>query len=154
MNDFVKNELGLPQTFTGNSPKKILPGYDSYNRNVGNWEWGNDYLAPAGDLLSTAEDMITYARINMNEEKPYLAMAHKKYANLSKEYDQGIGWLQDANNHNVICGMGGTSAFFSFLGIDKQKKTACTFMVNYALSLKQAAGNYILRLGNAILQQP
>ena len=151
MNDFLRNELGMTQTSTGNGTQKVLQGYDNYNRNIGNWEWGNDYIAPAGDLRSTAADMLVYARINMNEEKPYLAMAHKKHAGLSKGYDQGLGWLQDANNHNVIYGMGGTGAFFCFLGIDKQKKVACTFLANYALSIRQAAGNYILRLGNSIL---
>ena len=133
MNDFCKNELGLTQTVTGNSPNKILSGYDRKNRNIGNWVWGNDFYAPAGDLHSTAADILTYARINMNEEMPYLAMAHKKYTDLSKEYDQGLGWLQDANDHNIIYGMGGTGAFSSFLAVDKQKKVACTFFSNYLL---------------------
>ena len=133
MNDFLQNELGLMQTFTGNSPNKILQGYDRKNRNIGNWEWGNDHMAPAGDLRSTAADILAYAQMNMNEEKPYLAMAHKKYASLSKKYDQGLGWLQDADNHNIISGMGGTGAFSSFLAVDKQKKVACTLLTNYLL---------------------
>jgi len=146
MNDFLHNELGLKQTFTGNSPHKSLPGYDRKNRNIGNWVWGNDAYAPAGDLHSTASDIITYARINMNEEKPYLAMSHKKYANLSKEYDQGLGWLQEANDHNVILGMGGTSAFSSFLAIDKKRKVACTFLSNYLMV------EGLLTLGKSILK--
>lgn len=133
MNDFCKNELGLTQTVTGNSPNQILNGYDRKNRNIGNWVWGDDFYAPAGDLHATAADILTYARINMNEEKPYLAMAHKKYADLSKEYDQGLGWLQDASDHNIIYGMGGTGAFSSFLVVDKQKKVACTFLSNYLI---------------------
>jgi len=145
MNDFVQNELGLTQTFTGNSPNKILQGYDRKNRNIGNWEWGNDYLAPAGDLRSTAADLLTYARINMNEETPYLAMTHKKYADLSKEWDQGLGWLQNPSNHNVIYGMGGTGAFYSFLGIDKQEKVACIVLSNYLIDLKHTLGRAILK---------
>jgi len=145
MNDFLQNELGLMQTFTGNSSNKILQGYDRKNRNIGNWEWGNDYTAPAGDLLSTATDILSYGRMNMNEEKPYMEMTHKKYADLSKEFEQGIGWLQDVNNHNVIYGMGGTGAFYSFLGIDKKKKVACTLLSNYLIDLKHTIGKSILK---------
>jgi len=145
INDFLNNELGLTQTFTGNSPNKILQGYDRNNKNIGNWEWGNDYIAPAGCLRSTAEDILAYARINMNEEKPYLAMAHKKYADLSKEWEQGLGWLQEPNNHNIIYGMGGTGAFYSFLGIDKQKKVACTILSNYLIDLKHTIGKSVLK---------
>ena len=140
MNDFLQNELGLTHTFTGNSPRnnsnQILNGFDNKNRNIGNWEWGNDYMAPGGDLCSTAADILAYARMNMNEEKPYLAMAHKKHADLSKkfnEFGQGLGWLQDTNNHNIIYGSGGTGAFSSFLVVDKQKKVACTVLSNYLL---------------------
>jgi len=133
MADFLQNELGLTQTFTGAAPHKILQGYDRKNRDIGNWEWNDDYISPAGDLRSTAADILTYASLNMNEEKPYFAMAHKKYVPQSKRWNQGLGWLQDANDHNIIYGMGGTGAFSAFLAIDKQKKVACTILSNYLL---------------------
>ena len=146
MNDFLYNELGMEQTFTGITPDKILQGYDRKNQNIGNWEWSNDnYFAPAGDLRSTATDLLTYAKMNMNEEKPYMAMAHKKYADLSEEWGQGLGWLQDSNNHNIIYGMGGTGAFYSFLGIDKQGKVACVVLSNYLVDLKHTVGRAILK---------
>ena len=139
MDDYLTNDLKMINSCTGKRAVKKLHGFDKKNRDIGNWNWGNDVIAPAGDVFSTADDMLTYARINAYDEMPYLSLCHKKYADLSKrlagKFDMGLGWPLDKNNHNILVGSGGTGAFHSILIVDKQKKRACVVLANYHIDL-------------------
>ena len=139
MDDYLTNELKMTSSCTGKRVGKKLHGFDKKNRDIGNWEWGNDFTAPAGDVFSTANDMLTYARINMYDELPYLALCHQKHGVMSKQFAnkfvQGLGWPLDKNNPHILVGSGGTGAFHSVLIIDKQKKIAYTALSNYYLDL-------------------
>ena len=55
-------------------------------------------MAPAGDISSTAEDLLEYAKINMFEGKPYLALCHQKYVE-AKKHDMGLGWALQKNKN-------------------------------------------------------
>ena len=135
MNEFVQNELGLSDTYLGTSNNN-LHGYDRKNNDCGNWEWNKDNLmSSAGAISSTADDLLKYAKINIDEEKPYLSLCHKKHGNGNKKYDMGLGWwLLKKNNHVILHG-GGTGCFSSFLGIDKEKKVASVVLANYRLGM-------------------
>ena len=135
MNEFVQNELGLSDTYLG-ALNNNLHGYDRKNIDCGNWEWNKDNLmSPAGALSSTADDLLKYAKMNIDEEKPYLSLCHKKHGNGNKKYDMGLGWwLLKKNNHVILHG-GGTGCFSSFLGIDKEKKVASVVLANYRLGM-------------------
>ena len=135
MNEFVQNELGLSDTYLGASNNN-LQGYDRKNNDCGNWEWDKDNLmSPAGAISSTADDLLKYAKINIDEDKPYLSLCHKKHGNGNKKYDMGLGWwLLKKNNHVILHG-GGTGCFSSFLGIDKEKKVASVVLANYRLGM-------------------
>ena len=123
MNEFVQNELGLSDTYLG-TLNNNLHGYDRRNNDCGNWEWNKDNLmSPAGAISSTAYDLLKYAKINIDEDKPYFSPCHKKHRNGNKKYDMGLGWWLLKKNNNVILHGGGTGCFSSFLGIDKRKKS-------------------------------
>ena len=92
MNEFVQNELGLSDTYLGTSNNN-LHGYDRKNNDCGNWEWNKENLmSSAGAISSTADDLLKYAKINIDEEKPYLSLCHKKHGNGNKKYDMG-SWM-------------------------------------------------------------
>jgi len=139
MDDYLTNELGMKNSCTGKRVGKKLHGFDKKNRDIGNWDWHNDFTAPAGDVFSTADDMLTFARINMYDELPYLALCHQKHAPMSKKlankFVQGLGWPLDINHQHILVGSGGTGAFHSLLVINKQKKIAITALSNYHLDL-------------------
>lgn len=134
MNHFLTEELNLKNTFTGTDPEKNLHGYSIVtNEDLGNWDWGKNLMAPAGDISSTAEDLLEYARINLFEEKAYLSLCHQKYTN-AKNYDMGLGWLLQKNHPHLLWHNGGTGGFRSFLGIDKQRKCAVVVLANYVIN--------------------
>jgi CubicO group peptidase (beta-lactamase class C family) len=133
MNNFLSEELNLKNSYTGTCPNKNLHGFNHQNEDIGNWVWGKDFIAPAGDISSTAEDLLEYARINILEEKPYLALCHQKHVD-SNDTDMGLGWGLQKNKNQVLWHNGGTSAFRSYIGIDKQKKCASVVLSNYIIN--------------------
>ena len=143
MDDFLLNELGLKNSYTGTCPDKNLHGFNSSNIDIGNWIWGKDLTAPAGDISSTAEDMLTYAHANICEELPYLAHCHQKRME-SKKLDMGLGWIMTKDKNPILWHNGGTGAFRSYLGIDKQKKCASVVLSNYFLPSTDKIGLTIL----------
>ncbi|MFJ6208775.1 serine hydrolase domain-containing protein [Lysinibacillus sp. NPDC092081] len=134
MNDFLRNELGLSDTYLGTSNNN-LHGFGRKNNDCGNWKWNKENLmSPAGAISSTADDLLKYAKININEDKPYLSLCHDKHGSgKSKKYDMGLGWWLLKKNNNVMLHGGGTGCFSSFLGIDKEKKVASVVLANYRL---------------------
>ncbi|MBY0123798.1 serine hydrolase [Bacillus sp. S/N-304-OC-R1] len=147
MNEFLQNELGLKDTYLGTSNNN-LPGYDRKNNDCGNWKWDKDnLLSPAGAISSTADDLLKYAKINMDEDKPYLSLCHKKHGNGDKKHDMGLGWQLLKKNNHVIFHGGGTGCFSSFLGIDKEKKVASVVLANYRLG-----GNADEKIGMSLLE--
>ena len=129
--EYIQNELVLPNTHVGTS-KGDLNGYTVKNK-TSNWEWKtNDAFLPAGSLVSTVDDMLKYAQIQMSGEKQYLLIGYEKYAHISNsEYDMGLGWILDTKN-NIIWHNGETYGFNCFIGFDKEKKFAVVVMANYA----------------------
>src|SRR5690625_1190625 len=135
MNDFLHYELGLNDTYLGTANNNLC-GYDRKNNDCGNWKWGKENLiSPAGAISSTAADLLTYAKMNMYEEKPYLSPCHIRQGKARGKYDMGLGWLLLKKNNNVIMHVGGTGSFSSFLGIDKEMKVASVVLANYRLGI-------------------
>lgn len=138
MNDFIQNDLGLNNTYLGITCNTIN-GYDNKNNNCGNWEWGLDNnIMAAGGITSNAEDLLKYAKMNINDEKSYFKECHKK-RNSCKKHDMGLGWFLKKENNNIIYHQGGTGCFSSFLGYDKEKNIAAVVLSNYKLGLNEEA---------------
>jgi len=134
MSQFLSEELKLKHSYVGTNADKNLHGFSlGTNKDIGNWVWGNNLMAPAGDISSTAEDLLEYAKINMLEEKPYLTLCHQKYVD-AKKHDMGLGWILQKNKNHVLWHNGGTGGFRSYLGIDKHKKCAVVVLANYIIN--------------------
>ncbi|MGE7840300.1 serine hydrolase domain-containing protein [Lysinibacillus sp. NPDC093712] len=133
MNDYLQHELGLNDTYLGTTNNN-LQGYDKKNNDCGNWQWNEgNLISPAGAITSTAEDLLQYAKIIMNEDKKYMSISHQKHGHGTKKYDMGLGWWLLKNNNHVMLHGGGTGCFSTFLAIDKEKKVASVVLANYRL---------------------
>ncbi|MCL2588121.1 MAG: beta-lactamase family protein [Oscillospiraceae bacterium] len=135
MDDFLTQELEMPNSYTGINPDKNLHGFSKKNKDIGNWDFEKTIMSSAGDISATAEDMLTYAHKHMNEELPYLARTHQNYTTVRKSKSQsGLAWIMTGENNQVIMHNGGTGAFDSLLVIDKQKKLAYVVLSNYLIN--------------------
>jgi len=142
MDDFLLNDLGMSNSYTGIRQGNI-PAYNWNNKNVGHWFETKDFAAPCGDISATAEDLLTYAKLNMNEEPPYLALCHQKYTE-SKTYDMGLAWHMIKGNNSMIFHTGQTSTPLTWLMISKEYKCAYVVLLNYGLDKE------FVQLGNLL----
>jgi CubicO group peptidase (beta-lactamase class C family) len=158
MDDFLSVELGLQNTYTGTNPAKNLHGFNKKNRDCGNIEYDKSpmIVSGEGDISSTAEDLLKYAKINMYEEKPYISICHNKHTNVSSLYatvlgrmagvkgiDMGLGWMVNKENNQVIWHSGDADSFSSYLAIDKEKKLASIVLANYRMDT--------IKIGSSVL---
>jgi len=131
MNDYLNEDLGLNNSFMGTNHPDILTGYNEKNKNVGNWSLGaEDYLTPAGNITSNAEDLLNFAKINIEESPDYLSLCHEFYDMNSQHSNMGLGWWIDYKNPNMFYHGGNTSGFASVLAFDKEKKSAVVLLAN------------------------
>jgi len=152
MTHFLKG-LGLKNTRTETTRSDMLDGY-LFNRNVGTMKKGyrkGNYTAPAGGLTSTAEDLLEFARMNIEETPSYLALTHKTYPTSQKGFDMGLGWWiwnegEDGNEKNPAYSHGGGSeGFSSNLVFIKELETAVVILTNVGYYDPSELSNEIFR---------
>ncbi|MGB3375958.1 MAG: serine hydrolase domain-containing protein [Microbacterium sp.] len=131
MNKFVRTDLGLHDTMISDGS-----GNDRF------WKWSaDDAYAPAGALVSTIEDMVEYAKLQLVGEPAYLADAHRPLAQgaaeepatnaLGVRIDRvGLGWVIDTE-HDIVWHNGGTGNYNSYLGFDAHRRLAVVMLANY-----------------------
>ncbi len=144
MDEFLSQDLGLQNSYTGTYPGKNLQGFRKSDPSGGNVIWGDNLLKPAGAISSTAKDLLRYAEININEELPYLTICHQKHAKHGflfdrlLDVDMGLGWWVGKQKQQIMHA-GDTAAFSSNLIADKKHRTAVVVLSNYpGSSLKLA----------------
>lgn len=150
MDAYIAEELGLKNTRLSTGSGEAENG----------WLWKDDdaYL-PAGALLSNIEDMLSYARMQMEETPPYLALSHGTLVRGTKTSSQneamgirvdaiGMGWMIDVQN-GIVWHNGGTSNYNSYLGFDAKKKVAVVILSNLPPDYKIPA----TVMGIALLKQ-
>jgi CubicO group peptidase (beta-lactamase class C family) len=144
MTDLIQNEFNLKDTYLGTIKNKNIHGYNNKNKDCGNWEWNtSDFFAPSGCISSTAEDLLKYAMINMNEEKPYLYLCQKKHAGGTRKFNMGLGW-QINKEDEIIWNTGKTGYSSSFIGFDKEKNTTVVILSNYKCNYMNTIGFSLL----------
>ncbi|MCL2355498.1 MAG: beta-lactamase family protein, partial [Oscillospiraceae bacterium] len=97
MTEFMNQELKLKNTFMGTNYNKLIKGYDKKSREIKPWFVDEyEHFIPAGaGMLSNAEDLLHYAKMNIEERPNYLNICHDYYASGSKRsgnMDMALGW--------------------------------------------------------------
>ncbi len=91
--------------------------------------WDFDALAGAGDLVSSAHDMILWGRACLSPSKPgihqAIAAASKIRKKIDKDMSIGLGWhTKDQGGRQVIWHNGGTGGFSSFFAFEPKSNRA------------------------------
>lgn len=130
LNDFAQNELGLKKT-------KISDGRGDLGKY---WDWQpDDAYLPAGGLTSTIEDMLAYAKLQL-EEAPAVARCREELREIggtSADYEAmgirmdavGMAWIHDKEN-DFIWHNGGTGHYNCYLGFCPAKGQAVVVLSN------------------------
>lgn len=97
--------------------------------------WAFAALAGAGDLVSTANDMLLFGRACLNQSDSEvgksIGVASRMRAKISDQMRVGLGWHSfEQDQRQVIWHNGGTGGFSSFLGFEKSSKRVFFAVVN------------------------
>lgn len=104
----------------------------------GYWKWQDtDVFGAAGNIVSTIEDMLEFAAINLNKSSEDILLAHNPLKNIKFGMEKwnvignkiGLCWILD-NKNGFIWHNGGTKNFNSYLGIDKKLNNAVVVLSN------------------------
>ncbi|MDF2430927.1 MAG: hypothetical protein JWP44_558 [Mucilaginibacter sp.] len=97
--------------------------------------WDFDVLAPCGALRSTVNDLLIYARANMNTGTNELSKAFglTHQVTFAKDVKIGLAWhIIIVNGVNYYFHNGGTNGSSSFLAFNPEKKLAIVILSNAA----------------------
>ena len=139
---YIREDLGLKNTFLGNVD---MPGYDRKDQPCRCWQWEKeDAVAPAGALNASVEDLLDFARINLDGSLPYLAMCHEIHAPCEKNANSGLAWRLE-KDAPISWHTGAAGAFNAYIGLDRKKKCAVAVAVNYGLVNAEQIGFSMLK---------
>lgn len=141
MTDYVRKDLGLSNTGFGTTS---LLGYDKKDQPCKPWEWDRqDGAVPAGALLSTADDLLTFARKQMDGSLSYLQMCRQVHGAGEKDFRSGLAWR--LREDGIVWHGGSAGAYSGFLGFCPETDTAVVTAVNYGLADAEGLGFAILK---------
>jgi CubicO group peptidase (beta-lactamase class C family) len=148
----ILEPLGMTHTYvaTAGHGDSTVPGHDSDGAAVVNWHF--EALAGAGAIVSTPNDMLAYARANLDTttgplgaamalaQRPRQAIDHQTWGSGSARI--GYAWITDGDGfvwHN-----GATYGFRSFLGLDRTNHRAIFIVANAAVDSVFSIGFHAL----------
>jgi len=133
--EYFREELKLESSFVGVGHKRLLTGFDKKNRDIGNYlpdeeEW---MIPPGYGMISNAEDLLEYAKMNIDGCPSYLGLCHENYAKGDEDYkmDMGLGWWLNSREKLFWHG-GNTDGFSTALMFSKEKESAIVILMNVA----------------------
>ena len=128
-----REEFGINLFISNRAFENLVMGYDMKNREVGNKviSEGACLISAGEGVLSTAKDMLDFAKMNLDDKEGYLQICHEVYGNKAflPTLKQGLGWAINVRE-NIIGHSGNTWGFASNLAIAKEKETAIVLLAN------------------------
>ncbi len=146
--DFIKNDLGLSETYTQLSPEKRDPPAAKGKKLLPFWVWkrNNPYIA-GGGMVSNIGDVLKYVALQIESDKPYIASAHtvcEDSALKNNNHLMCIGW-HTYQNSNQLWHVGGVGTFRTSVIINKSQKLGVTVLGN-AKGKASANAHYIAKM--------
>ncbi len=141
----ILEPLGMSQTTlaTAGHPATTVGGHDADGDPVPNWNLAA--LAGAGSIVSTPNDMLRYARANLDTSRGPLAAAMRLAQQpLRSAGEEKIGYAWFTRADGILWHNGGTAGFRSFLGLDHQHKRAIVILANSFIDAVDALGLHAL----------
>jgi CubicO group peptidase (beta-lactamase class C family) len=133
------DEWNMKETFLGTKccERMDLEGYNEENEPLGNLLWNQECMVgPAGYLYATVEDLIAYAKLQMDESNEPLQLCHQALAPYQRgegaPMDIGICWML-LPGFNILFHNGGTKGFHTILSMNQRCNTAVILLCNYMI---------------------
>jgi len=120
-------------TLTPWMQEHLAKGYSAGGMVMPNWDL--PALAGAGALRSTINDMLKFARANLDTSGARLPrlmqQTHVVRRSVGKDMSIGMNWIiRSTNGRDVVWHNGGTGGYRTWLGFDKTRKVAAIVLGN------------------------
>jgi CubicO group peptidase (beta-lactamase class C family) len=137
----ILEPLGMKMTDVGLNDAMmahLARGHDRRNQQVKNWKF--DALAGCGAIDSTAGDMLSYLKANMNGEGEALSrafrLAQQPERGVNSTERIGLAWMtRVAKPDDVIWHNGTTFGYASFIGFTANRKRGIVILTNISESV-------------------
>ncbi|HEY9256946.1 serine hydrolase domain-containing protein [Chitinophaga sp.] len=120
-------------TLSNAAQRNLAQGYNETGEATLPWDLAS--LKASGAIRSTLNDMVKYARAQIEMKGPLhkaIALSHQPTF-VGKEQSMGLGWRINRNGqHTYLHHSGGTGGFRSFVGFDPDRKIAVVILSNAA----------------------
>ena len=139
MTEYICKPLGMYDTkITVTDTARFAKGYDASGSLTPYWDLGD--LAGAGGIRSTSEDMMKYAKANLEETNPVLKLSHQSTFNDGKN-NIALAWhiSTTKKGNELVWHNGRTAGFSSFCGFIKAKDVAVVVLGNSGNPVDQIA---------------
>ena len=89
--------------------------------------------APAGNILSSAEDLARFARAQFEPAEPVFAMTQRPVATIEPGYHVGLGWhlVDRRNGERWLNHNGGMEGYTASININPKKRAAAVVLCNF-----------------------
>ncbi len=137
--EYICKPLGMNDTkITVTDTARFAKGNDGEGHQVPYWDLGA--LNGAGGIRSTTEDLINYAKANMEETNPVFKLSHQTTFNDARNH-LGMAWhiTMTKKSNELIWHNGRTAGFGSFCGFIKSKEVAVAVLGNSGNPVDQIA---------------
>ena len=132
----ILDPLGMDHTGVTLTPwmqERLAKGHSAGGMLVPNWDLPT--LAGAGALRSTMNDMLKFARANLDSSGGRISMllqqTHTVRRSVGKDMSIGMNWLiRSMNGRDVVWHNGGTGGYRTFIGFDTTRKIAAIVLAN------------------------
>lgn len=121
-------------TLTPWMKQHLARGHDAGKNVTNNWDLPT--LAGAGALRSTLNDMLRFARANLDTSGGRLQRAIQqthgaRFTAGRPDLSIGLNWhIRHYNDHDIVWHNGGTGGYRTWLGIDKKRRLAAVVLTN------------------------
>jgi len=142
----VLEPLGMTHTVIAEAgrPPGGMAGHDADGEPVSNWTFGA--LAGAGAVVSTPDDMLRFARANLDETggplAAAMALAHRPLRDAGNGTRVGYAWLTQPDG--VVWHNGGTAGFRSFIGLAPAQQRAVVVLADGFVDAVDGIGMHVL----------
>lgn len=142
----ILQPLGMSNTVVETRDRIVhtVGGHNADGDATRNWQFAA--LAGAGAIVSTPNDMLRYARANLDDTRGPLAAAMQlaQHPVRAAEGKRRIGFAWITLPDGIVWHNGGTAGFRTFLGLDRPHKRAIVVLANGFIDAVDALGLHAL----------
>lgn len=141
----ICDPIGLKETrvvLTADLRANLARGHNALGFETANWDIPT--LAGAGGIRSTMNDLLTFAKANLDSPSAALRRSHGERRRINPTLEMALGWhVWTIAGREIVGHNGETGGYHSYLGLDLKNRRAVAILTNSASTIDDL-GHHLL----------